>query len=116
MTKPRIKTGKREEVTVLCRLIGALCDARARHANALTVLPISPEWVEQPTSQTSVGSRDGSTLAQGAHMSDKIANGPFASSVTRWGDGWLRCVAAGSFPPPDGESDSVCGATSLRRT
>src|SRR6202035_5510137 len=32
------------------------------------------------------------------------------------GMGCLRCVAAGSFPPPSSESDSVCGVTFLRRT
>src|SRR5712671_1941507 len=37
-------------------------------------------------------------------------------ALTRLGDGCLRCVAADSFPPRSGESDSVCGATSLRRT
>src|ERR1700728_3209933 len=43
MTKPRIETGNREEVTVLCRLIGRLRHARTRHASGLTVLPMSPE-------------------------------------------------------------------------
>src|ERR1700674_169787 len=43
MTNPRIKTGNRAEVTVLCRLIGRLRDARTGHRNARTVLPISPE-------------------------------------------------------------------------
>jgi phenylpyruvate tautomerase PptA (4-oxalocrotonate tautomerase family) len=37
-------------------------------------------------------------------------------ALTRLGDGCLPCGAADSFlPSPSGESDRVCGATSLRR-
>ena len=60
---------------MLCGLIGRLRDARARHANTLTVLPISPERGDHAPSQTAVGSRStGGCLGNGAGAGPRIGS------------------------------------------